>query len=212
MKPRYITIEGPIGVGKSSLASLLAEELSARLLLEDVEENPFLKRFYESREEYAFQAQIFFLLSRYRRQAMLGQQELFQDYTISDYLFDKDRIFAQINLSDDELALYEQIYALLDHRIVRPDLVIFLQASPRTLLARIKKRGKDYEKEIDLDYLGRLSEAYDDYFFHFNLTSLLVINTDNVDFIKNREDFEELLKEIKSFKGGVQYFNPLGSR
>jgi len=211
MKPRYIAIEGPIGVGKSSLAKLLAEELDARLVLEDVEENPFLQKFYEDREKYAFQAQLFFLLSRYRHQAELVQQDLFQQVTVSDYLFDKDRIFAQVNLSDDELALYEQIYGMLDASVMRPDLVVYLQASPKVLLDRVKKRNKDYEKPIDTDYLAKLSEAYSNYFFHFNETSLLVVNTDHIDFMKTREDFDALLKEILRTKRGIQYFVPLGS-
>jgi deoxyguanosine kinase len=211
-KPRYIAIEGPIGVGKTSLARMLAEELSGRLVAEEVEDNPFLKKFYESRREYAFPTQVFFLLSRFKAQAELAQPDLFDQYTIADYLFDKDHIFAKINLSDDELALYEQIYSLLDHRIMRPDLVIYLQASPRVLLDRVRRRGKAYEKGIELDYLQRICEAYNDYFFYFMNTSLLAVNTDHIDFIKSRADFEGLLKEIKRFRRGVQYFVPLGSR
>lgn len=213
MKLRYIAIEGPIGVGKSSLARLIAEEFEdARLLLEEVESNPFLKKFYESREDYAFQTQIFFLLSRYRLQVNMAQQELFQQYTISDYIFDKDRIFANINLTDDELVLYEQIYSMLDHQVVRPDLVLYLQASPRILLERIKRRGNEYEKGIDLNYLEKICEAYNKYFFHYSDTSLLVVNTDGIDFVKNQGDFDELLKEIRRFRRGIQYFVPLGSR
>lgn len=213
MKLRYIAIEGPIGVGKSSLARLIAEEFEdARLLLEEVESNPFLKKFYESREDYAFQTQIFFLLSRYRLQVNMAQQELFQQYTISDYIFDKDRIFANINLTDDELVLYEQIYSMLDHQVVRPDLVLYLQASPRILLERIKRRGNEYEKGIDLNYLEKICEAYSKYFFHYSDTSLLVVNTDGIDFVKNQGDFDELLKEIRRFRRGIQYFVPLGSR
>ncbi len=212
MKPRYIAIEGPIGVGKTSLAQMLAGELEGRLVLEEVEENPFLKDFYASREEFGFQTQLYFLLSRYRQQRKVAQQDLFRQFTLADYIFDKDRIFAKLNLSDDELVLYEQVYALIDHRIVRPDLVIYLQARPKILLERIKRRGKDYEKPIDSGYLERLCEAYNDYFFHFNETSLLVVNTDGIDFVESRGDFEELLKEIKRFRRGVQYFVPLGSR
>lgn len=200
-------------MGKSSLARLIAEEFEdARLLLEEVESNPFLKKFYESREDYAFQTQIFFLLSRYRLQVNMAQQELFQQYTISDYIFDKDRIFANINLTDDELVLYEQIYSMLDHQVVRPDLVLYLQASPRILLERIKRRGNEYEKGIDLNYLEKICEAYNKYFFHYSDTSLLVVNTDGIDFVKNQGDFDELLKEIRRFRRGIQYFVPLGSR
>jgi len=198
-------------VGKTSLARMLADELGAALRLEEVEENPFLSRFYESRKDYAFQTQLFFLLSRYKQQAEMAQKNLFQEYTVSDYMFDKDRIFARVTLSDDELALYEQVHSLLNHGVTRPDLVVLLQASPRTLLERIRKRGKEYEKKIDAHYLERLSEAYNDYFFHFNESALLAVNTDNIDFIKSRQDFDELLKEIRRIKGGTQYFNPLGS-
>jgi deoxyadenosine/deoxycytidine kinase len=212
MKPRYIAIEGPIGVGKTSLARMLAEEIDARLVTEDVEENPFLRKFYESRSDHAFQTQIFFLLQRYRQQMQMAQPDLFQQTSISDYLFDKDRIFAKINLDDNELALYEQIYSMLDRQLARPDLVVILQASPRVLLDRIRRRGRDYERSIDIHYLEKLSEAYNDYFFYFNDTSLLVVNTDGIDFVKSRGDFEELLKKILSFTRGIQFFVPLGSR
>lgn len=212
MKLSYIAIEGPIGVGKTSLAKLLAEELEARLFLENVEENPFLRKFYESRAQFAFQAQIFFLLSRYRAQAEMAQQDLFQQCTIVDYIFNKDRIFARETLSDDELVLYEQIFSLLDDRAILPDLVIYLQASPRVLMDRIKRRNKEYERGIDPAYLQRLCEAYNDFFFSYNETPLLVINTDRIDFIKRREDFDELVREIKQARRGTQYFVPLGSR
>lgn len=212
MSIRYIAIEGPIGVGKSSLAKLLAEEFDARVILENVEDNPFLKKFYEARADMAFQTQVFFLLSRYRQQMELLQQDLFHQHTVSDYLFDKDRIFAGVNLTDDELVLYDQIYSLLDHRVAKPDLVLFLQASPKVLMERIKRRGKDYEKGIDMNYLKKLAEAYNDYFFYYNTTPLLVINTDKIDFIKNQGDFRELVKEIVRVRRGTQYFVPLGSR
>ncbi|HUT53634.1 MAG TPA: deoxynucleoside kinase [bacterium] len=212
MSTRYIAIEGPIGVGKTSLCKLLAEDLDARLFLENVEDNPFLKKFYEARADLAFQTQVFFLLSRYRQQLELHQQDLFHQHTVADYLFDKDRIFASVNLTDDELVLYDQVYSLLDNRIVRPDLVLFLQASPRVLMERIRRRGKDYENGLDANYLKKLSEAYNDYFFYYNATPLLVINTDKIDFIKNRGDFEELKKEIVRVRRGTQYFVPLGSR
>jgi deoxyadenosine/deoxycytidine kinase len=140
------------------------------------------------------------------------QQDLFHQHTVSDYLFDKDRIFAGVNLTDDELVLYDQIYSLLDHRVAKPDLVLFLQASPKVLMERIKRRGKDYEKGIDMNYLKKLAEAYNDYFFYYNTTPLLVINTDKIDFIKNQGDFRELVKEIVRVRRGTQYFVPLGSR
>jgi deoxyadenosine/deoxycytidine kinase len=212
MENRYIAIEGPIGVGKTSLARLLSERLGARLLVEDVEENPFLARFYDDPQRYAFQTQLFFLFSRYRQQQAGLQQDLFHQTTISDYIFEKDRLFAAINLSDDELALYDQIYALLDPRVPRPDLVIYLQASVRVLLERVRRRGKDYERGLGPAYLEKLCAAYNNYFFRYNHSPLLVINTDGIDFIHSRGDFEELVREVRQFRGGVQYFNPLGSR
>lgn len=211
MDNRYIAIEGPIGVGKTSLAHMLNKVLDGRLLLEDVEENPFLKKFYADPGRYAFQAQLFFLLSRYRQQAEAIQQDLFHHTTISDYMFDKDRIFANINLGDDELVLYNQVYELLDKRVARPDLVVFLQASVPVLLERVKKRGKDYERGIGGDYLDELSEAYASYFFNYNETPLLVVNTDGIDFVESSEDFAELVSLIRKFRKGVQYFVPLGS-
>ena len=212
MEHRYIAIEGPIGVGKTSLAKMLAEEFEGRLILEDVEENPFLRQFYEAREKHAFQAQVFFLLSRYKQQQGAMQQDLFAQTTVADYIFDKDRIFATVNLSDSELALYDQIYALLDHRVTRPDLVIYLQAGTKVLLDRVKRRGKDYERTLDARYLEKLAEAYNNYFFYYASTPLLVINTDAIDFIQSRGDFLELIKEIRRFQRGKQYFNPLGSK
>ncbi len=210
MKYRHIAIEGPIGVGKTSLAKMLAEEFHARLVLEDVEDNPFLKQFYQKREEYAFQTQLYFLLSRYKKQAHFMQPDLFEQIVISDYIIDKDRIFALINLSDDELALYEQIFRILDPRVTRPDLVLLLQAAPKTLLERIRKRGKQYEKNIEIEYLEDLCRAYTSYFFSYNKTPLLIINTDNMDFIENKQDMVALLKEVRGFQGGTQFFNPMG--
>jgi len=211
MKPRYIAIDGPIGVGKTSLAGLLADGFEGRLMLEQVEDNPFLADFYKDRESYAFQTQIFFLFSRYRQQREAVQQELFKQTIVSDYTFDKDRVFASLNLSDDELALYDQIHALLDHRVARPDLVIYLQASVPTLMERVRRRGKDYERGIEADYLERLSKAYNDFFFYYDQTPLLVVNTDQIDFVESRADFEELVKEIRRLKRGTKYFVPLGS-
>ncbi|MFO8057245.1 MAG: deoxynucleoside kinase [bacterium] len=209
MKYRHIAIEGPIGAGKTSLARMLAREFNARLVLESVEENPFLEKFYQKREEYAFQTQLYFLLSRYKKQTEFAQPDLFQQIVVSDYMLDKDRIFASVNLSDDELALYEQIYRILDLRVTRPDMVLLLQASPKTLLERIRKRGKPYEKNIEIDYLEDLCRAYTSYFFSYNKSPLLIINTDNLDFIENKKDMVELLKELRRFQGGTQFWNPM---
>jgi deoxyguanosine kinase len=209
---RYIVIDGPIGVGKTSLARLLAKEFNARLILEKPEENPFLPHFYQDRKKYAFQTQVFFLLSRFQHQKEIAQLDLFNQITLSDYLFAKDRIFASLNLSDHELALYEQIFHLLNGQIPSPDLVIFLQAKPDVLLHRIKSRNISYEKEVDLEYLKMLTEAYNYYFFHYDQTPLLVVDTSEIDFVNRKEDFAQLIREIKQMKKGTWYFIPMRSR
>jgi len=211
MEPRYIAIEGPIGVGKSSLAGLLARELGGRTLIEEVDENPFLPRFYDDIKKHAFQTQLFFLLSRYQQQKEMFQQELFNTSVISDYLFAKDRIFAYLNLDENELGLYEQVYRLLDTRIPKPDLVIYLQASTEVLLERIGIRNKDYEKNVRQEYLGKLNEAYNRYFFYYSDTPLLVVNTTEIDFVNKTADLANLVKEIRNMKGGAQHYIPLVS-
>lgn len=208
---QFIVIEGPIGVGKTSLTRLLAKEFDARLVLEKADENPFLSQFYQDRKKYAFQAQIFFLLNRFQQQREIAQLDLFNQMTLSDYLFAKDRIFASLNLNDHELALYEQIYNLLNGQIPTPDLVIFLQAKPEVLLHRIKSRNISYEKDVDLDYLKTLTEAYNYYFFHYDLTPLLVVDTSEIDFVNRKEDFQQLIREIKQMKKGTSYFIPMKS-
>jgi deoxyadenosine/deoxycytidine kinase len=205
---RYIVTEGPIGVGKTSLTSLLAEELGARLILERAEDNPFLTDFYKNPPRYRFQTQTFFLLNRFAQQEEMLQPDLFTRIIISDYLFAKDRIFAYLNLDDHELALYEQIYKMLEPRIVKPDLVIFLQADTDTLLRRIKQRGRSFEKDVDRGYIAAVNEAYNQYFFHYSETPLLVINTSDIDFVNRREDLDDLLKQVLSMKQGIQYYVP----
>jgi deoxyguanosine kinase len=209
---RYVVIDGPIGVGKTSLATLLSKEFDARSILEKPEENPFLPLFYEDRRKYAFQAQIFFLLKRFQQQKEIAQFELFRQVTVCDYHFSKDRIFASLTLDDDELALYEQVFQLVSTRIPSPDLVIFLQARPEILLHRIKSRSLAYEREIDLAYLKGLTEAYNYYFFHYKESPLLVVNTSDIDFVNRKEDLTELIREIKQMKTGICYFTPLRSR
>lgn len=211
-KARYIAVEGPIGVGKSSLATLLAEELGATTLLEEAESNPFLPKFYEDARKHAFQAQVFFLLSRYQQQQELNQFDLFKASVVSDYLFAKDKIFAYLNLDENELSLYEQVFKLMDDRIAKPDLVIFLQASSEVLIDRIGKRNHVYEQEMSADYLERLVAEYNKYFFYYNESPLLVVNTSEIDFVENPLDLSNLVKEIKSFKGGTQHYIPLGSK
>ena len=206
---RYIAIEGPIGVGKTIFAQILAKELTGRVLLEKAEENPFLAKFYHQPEQYAFQTQLFFLFSRYRQQQELFQLDLFSKSTILDYLYAKDKIFASINLNDEEFNLYQQIQQLLTAQIPKPDLVIYLQAEPKTLFQRIKKRGRDFEKEIEEEYLQVLIENYNQFFFNYNESPLLVIQTDDIDFVKSREELEDLLKQIRLMKTGIQYYNPM---
>ena len=207
---QYIVVEGPIGVGKTSLARLLAKEFNARCLLEKPEENPFLSHFYQDRKKYAFQVQVFFLLTRFQQQQEIAQPDLFNQVTISDYLFDKDRLFALLNLDGNEFVLYEKIFQLLGGRIPTPDLVIYLQAKPEVLLQRIKSRNVAYEKEMEFDYLKKLTETYNSYFFHYNQSPLLVLNTSEIDFVKRKEDFDQLLREIRGMKKGIWYFTPLG--
>ena len=210
--PRYITIEGAIGVGKTSLAKILANQFGWRLVQEEVGHNPFLERFYENPRKYAFQTQLFFLLSRYRQQRELAQGNLFEKGVVSDYVLAKDKIFALINLEDDEISLYDSIYRLLVPTVPRPDLVIYLQARPEVLLSRVRKRGVEYERNISLDYLKTLSDAYNEYFFHYNETPLLVVNTSEIDFVESPRDLEHLVREVKSVKRGTHHYIPLGSR
>jgi deoxyguanosine kinase len=209
---RYIVIEGPIGVGKTSLVKRLSIHFSARSIFESPEENPFLHRFYRDRRKYAFQTQLFFLLNRYQQQREIRQIDLFNQITISDYLFAKDRIFAYLNLDENELALYERVFALLDGKIPKPDLVVFLQAEPEKLLSRIRSRNFEYEKDIDIDYLRSLGQAYNTYFFHYEESPLLVVDTTAIDFVNREEDLENLIREIRSMRRGTCYYRPLGSK
>ena len=211
-RARYIVVEGPIGVGKTSLAKILASEFQARSVFERVEDNPFLPKFYQDRETYAFQNQIFFLLSRYQQQRELNQQELFSQSTVADYLFAKDKIFATLTLSSEELSLYQQIYQLLDTRVPKPDLVVYLQARPEVLYKRIKKRDKGYEKGVTLEYLKEVAQAYNRFFFHYDESPLLVVNTSAIDFVSSSKDLADLIKEINNMGSGTQHYIPLGSR
>lgn len=207
---RYIAIEGVIGAGKTSLAKLLGERLNAKVVLEQYYENPFLEKFYEDRERYAFQTQIFFLLSRYKQQMELHQIDLFHEYLITDYIFDKDKIFAHINLKGDELKLYEMLVGMLEKNIPVPDLVIYLQSSVERLMQNIRKRGRPYEKNISEDYIRELYEAYNEFFFNqYRKSPVLVINATEIDFVNNRDDFEDLVNEILSpRKSYFEYYNP----
>jgi deoxyguanosine kinase len=204
----FIAIEGVIGVGKTTLAAALAEATGARQVLEEVAENPFLPSFYKDRRRWAFQTQLFFLLSRYRQMLRLRQRELFQNAVVSDYLFQKDRIFASINLIDDEMALYDQILPLLERDLARPDRVVFLRADLSVILQRIEKRGRPFEKGIDPEYLKTLDEAYNYFFFHYRSAPLLVVNTNVLDIVNREEDRRSLIERILAHEKGTAYYNP----
>ncbi len=206
---RYIAIEGVIGAGKSSLAQMLSEKLNAKLIMEQFEENPFLEKFYDDRKRFAFQTQMFFLINRYKQQQQLKQQDLFANITVSDYIFDKDKIFAYLNLSEEELKLYESIFPLLERDIPKPDLVIFLQAGIDRLMSNIKLRGRNFEKNLTRQYLAELSESYNNFFFKYNNSPLLIVNTTDIDFVNNNDDFNELYNQIfREDRGFIEYFNP----
>ncbi len=208
-----LAVEGVIGVGKTSLCQLLAGEWDAALVLEEVEENPFLAGFYKDRQSRAFQTQLWFLLNRYRQLSEAGvQQDLFHRITISDYLFAKDRIFATLNLDGDELQLYNHVAGILEKRVADPDIVVYLQASTDVLLGRIADRGRPYEFGIDAAYVDALNDAYSHFFFHFDKTPLLVVNTDEIDFVSERADFEEIAGQIATVRRGVTYYRPLRTR
>jgi deoxyadenosine/deoxycytidine kinase len=207
-RARYIAIEGPIGAGKTTLASILVERFGGRLVTEPVEENPFLGAFYEDRRKYAFQTQLFFLLSRFQQQQQLFQQDLFNQVTVADYLFAKDRIFAALNLDPNELVLYEQVYGLIGGRTVKPDLVVYLQARHEILLGRIRRRGRAIERNLDPAYLEALSKAYNDFFFHYEDAPLLVVNTSDLDLVGSPADVDALIGVIRRHRKGTQHYNP----
>ena len=210
MKFRSIAVEGPIGVGKTSFVRLLTKKFDAYTVLEDLN-NPFLTAFYEDKEGAAFQAQLFFLLSRHRQLQELAHRDLFHQITLCDYIFPKDKIFAYLNLDDSELLIYDKLYAMLEEQVVRPDMVIYLQAETRTLVERIRRRDRDYEKEISEAYINEVNKAYNYFFFHYNQTPLLVIDTTSIDFVRHEEHLDELIEQIRKMDRGVQYYRPLGS-
>ncbi|MBO8151225.1 MAG: deoxynucleoside kinase [Candidatus Marinimicrobia bacterium] len=204
----YIAIEGVIGVGKTSLAKILSEELSAKIVLERFEENPFLEDFYVDPERYAFQTQMFFLLSRYRQQMEFKQFDLFSKLVVSDYMFQKDKLFASINLNEREFELYNSVYKLLERDVLKPDLVIFLQASVDRLMHNIRKRGRSYERYIQREYIESLVHVYNEFFFFYKDSPLLIINTEEMDFVNNKDDLNDILKVVKEPFEGVKYYNP----
>ena len=205
----YIAIEGPIGVGKTSLANLMSKELSARLVREEFDENPFLPDFYKDPERFAFQTQLFFLLQRYRQQQELRQVDMFQKLLITDYMFVKDRLFASLNLGEKEMQLYDTVANLLERNIIKPDLVIYLQADTDTLMKNIAKRGREMETGITYEYIDALSQVYTEYFFRDQDTPLVIINTNNIDFVHNEDDLKEVIKYIRQPVSGTKFFNPV---
>jgi deoxyadenosine/deoxycytidine kinase len=207
----HLVIEGPLGVGKTSLARMLAQRLNAETLLEDIEENPFLADFYRDPRKHAFQTQIYFLLRRYQQAREIGQIGLFNRILVTDYLFDKDRIFARTNLEEKEFWLYDQLYRLLKSRLAPPDLVIFLQARTEVLMERIRSRGRKYERSIGFKYLEEINRSFNEFFFHYDEAPLLVVNASEIDFVHVPEDFDDLVERIQGMKSGTQYYVPMKS-
>jgi deoxyguanosine kinase len=203
----YIAVEGPIGVGKTALAEMMADQFKGHVIRELAEDNPFLSEFYRDARKAALQTQIFFLMSRYSQQQQLVHRDLFSGAIISDYLFAKDRIFAHLNLNDRELMLYNRVVSALEADVAKPDLVVYLTASVDTLTDRINKRGRDFEKNIERRYLDLLCESYSNYFFHYTETPLLVVKTDNIDFRKDRGNFDYLIDKILSPPKGTEYIS-----
>ena len=209
--PYHIAVEGTIGVGKTSLAGILGDRLEAKLILEEFEENPFLVEFYKDSDRFAFQTQLFFLLSRYRQQQQLQQTDLFTKTLISDYMFVKDRLFAALNLDDKEMSLYNTVARILEKNVASPDMVIFLQSDTDRLMQNIKLRGREYEKLIDWKYIDALNQMYNEYFFRYDDSPLLIINTNDIDFVNNKDDLEEIIEFIRTPGEGTRYFNPIKS-
>jgi deoxyguanosine kinase len=209
---QFIVLEGPIGVGKTSLARRLCASLEAEPVLEQAAENPFLERFYRNPRDGALPAQLYFLFQRAQQLAALNQQDMFAPLRVADYLLDKDRLFARVTLDDAEFGLYEQVYTKLDVQAPKPDLVVYLQAPVDVLLERIAKRGIRYEQQIDRAYLERLNEAYARFFHEFEVAPLLIVNAAAIDPINNQADYDELLAAIQRMKKGRLYYNPLRSR
>lgn len=207
----YIAIEGPIGVGKTSLAKLLSKRLSAKLILEKFEENPFLSEFYNDPTRFAFQTQLFFLLQRYQQQQDIRQVDMFHNLLISDYMFIKDRLFASLNLDDKEMNLYDSIANMMERNVINPDLIIYLQADTASLMKNIDKRGRNFESNISNEYINELNEIYTEYFFRYNDTPLVIINTNNIDFVHNPDDLDQVIQYIKQPVSGTKFFNPSSS-
>jgi len=208
----YLAVEGPIGVGKTSLVKLLGKKLGAKMVLEEYENNPFLEDFYNDPERFAFQTQLFFLMNRYRQQQDLRQVDMFHNLLITDYMFVKDRLFASLNLDDKELSLYDTVANLLERNVLKPDMVIYLQADTQTLMRNIARRGRDFETNMSFEYLDALGQVYTEYFFKYQETPLIIINTNNIDFVNNNDDLDEVIKYIREPVSGTKFFNPIIDR
>lgn len=207
----YIAVEGVIGAGKTSLVRKLQVRLNATMILENHDENPFLAKFYKNRKRYAFQTQMFFLISRYKQLEDLNQESIFSEFSVADYIFEKDLLFAYLNLAKEELRLYNEIFPKLAQNLRKPDLVIYLRADVERLLANIRKRHRSYEIDIDEQYISDLYDMYNEYFLRYNETPLLIVNSTEIDFVNNENDFEELYEQIfRQDRTRIEYFHPEG--
>jgi len=207
-KAYHIAVEGSIGVGKTSLSKILSEKLKCKLVLEEFEENPFLAEFYKDPDRYAFQTQLFFLLSRYKQQIEFQQIDIFTKSIVSDYMFMKDRIFASLNLNDKEMSLYNNVALILEKNMIHPDLIIFLQSDTDRLMTNIKNRGRNYEMTMDWNYIDALNQIYNEFFFRYDKSPLLIINTNDIDFVNDKNDLKEVLDIIQKPINGTKYYNP----
>ena len=206
---KYIVVEGPIGVGKTSLAQRFADEFGSSLLLEHVEDNPFLERFYQNPREAALSTQLYFLLRRTKQLQEFKQTDIFSPVRVADFLIEKDRLFAQVTLNASEYELYEQVYSHLTIDAPKPDLVVYLQAPVEVLIQRIRKRGRGYERLIEAAYLEQLNDSYAKFFYDYEDAPCLIVNASDIDFINNEKDYEQLLQEVLNTEAGKRYFNPL---
>ena len=207
---QYIAIEGVIGVGKTTLCKLLADRYGGRCFLEDFESNPFIVDFYKSPKEYAFKTQLFFMISRFKQHLEMPLPDLFHSPLIVDYIFQKDRIFATVNLDDNELALYNSVCDVLEPKLRVPELVVYLQASTNHLLDRINKRGRSYEKNMSAEYLEALNNAYNDFFFHYTHAPVFIVNTDEINFVESPDHLDDLMTKIAQPHRGIEFYSPRG--